>query len=342
MRYAKLFSLMVAGVIGLYGAIGLYFLPLAGFEGDLTRVGMLPEKMFGWTKPQPAIDPALLRSASWQEADVLVVGDSFSEPRIWQTALVKRGLKVRTQHWTSVRGVCEDFYPWLRSQGFRGKIVIFEVVERNIEAGLANSVACKKLDYHPSINADKAVHPPRISRVAVDRSGRLAVGLQTLSNSLKYQEVSNKPGFEEWVMPGGAKVHHIPRGCQQFSHAQCQDALFYSSDRVTDLPDSTIDNITTLNSRLDDITPLWVFMPDKSTIYLHPDKQFWNKVEQRFNAPNVLNTLRAALDRGVIDLYPANNSHLSTTGYLLLGDLIYQHISPARSTTRQKNAKISN
>ena len=83
-------------------------------------------------------------------------------------------------------------------------------------------------------------------------------------------------------------------------------------------------------------------MPDKSTIYLHPDKQFWNKAEQRFNAPNVLRTMREALDRGVVDLYPANNSHLSTTGYLLLGDLIYQHISPAHSTTRQKNAKISN
>ena len=144
MKYAKLFSLLVVSIIGLYGAVGFYFLPLAGFEGDLTRVGMLPESMFGWTKPQPAVDPILLRSASWQEADVLVVGDSFSAPRIWQTVLVKRGLKVRTESWGGLPAICEDFDEWLKNIGFKGKYVLLEIVERNTEGTLSKSINCKK------------------------------------------------------------------------------------------------------------------------------------------------------------------------------------------------------
>lgn len=328
MRAAKFFSILVLAITGLYGMVGLYFLPLADFEGDLTRVGKLPESLFGWTKTQPAIRPELLRQTSWKEADVLVIGDSFSEPRIWQSVLVQHGVRVRTEHWTSVRGVCEDFYPWVRAQGFKGKIVIFEVVERNIEAGIPNSVACKKLEFHPSVNADKPRHPPSTMRAQADRSGRMSIGMETQLNVMRYNELSARTDFYEWNPPGGARVRRVPNGCELFSHPRCKDALFYVSDRVTDIGKDTLDNIQTLNSRVGDLTPIWVFMPDKSTVFLHPDKQFWNEAERRINAPNVLKTMRNALDNRIVDLYPANNSHLSTTGYLILGDLIYRKIVP--------------
>ena len=328
MRYAKLFSLLIISVIGLYGAVGLYFLPLAGFEGDLTRVGMLPEKMFGWTKPQPTIDPKLLRSASWQEADVLVVGDSFSEQRVWQSILVKHGLRVRTEHWTSMRGgVCQDIYPWLKTKGFKGKIIIFEMIERNLEVAEQAWLNCQKIDFHPSVNSDKPVQQRLTARPEKDWGGRLSVGIETKLNSLRYIALSAKTNFSEWDTLKGTTVKRVPRGCDLFSHQKCQDALFRSTDRLIDFPDASLENIQTLNSRVGDITPFWVFMPDKSTIYLHPDKQFWNKAEQRFNAPNVLRTMREALNRGVVDLYPANNSHLSTTGYLLLGEAVYQTLA---------------
>lgn len=328
MRYAKLFSILVFAAAGIYGSAGLYFLPLAGFEGDLTRVGKLPESLFGWTKPQPAIPPELLRPASWQEADVLVIGDSFSETRVWQSVLVRNGLRVRTEHWSSIRGgVCEDFYPWVRAQGFKGKIVIFEVIERNIEAGLANSVACKQLEYHPSIHANRMRRPPITEREQTDRTGRMSVGIDTRLNVMKYDELSSRPDFREWTPPGGAKVHRIPNGCELFSHARCQDALFYASDRVTDMGEKTLNDIRILNTRVGDLTPIWVFMPDKSTVFLHPDKQFWNQAEQQFSAPNVLRLMHQALDRKVVDLYPANNSHLSTTGYLLLGEEVYRNMA---------------
>ncbi|MDD2685700.1 MAG: hypothetical protein PHY62_06040 [Gallionella sp.] len=324
MKAAKLFSILVFVLIGSYGAIGLYFLPLAGFEGDLTRVSKMPESLFGWTKPQPAIAPGLLKPASWQDADVLVIGDSFSETRVWQSVLVKNGLKVRTEHWTSIReGVCEDFYPWVRAQGFKGKWVIFEVVERNVEAGLPKSVTCKHVDYHPSVHADALRNPPLTTRPDTDRSGRLSVGIETYQNIMAYEKLGTQADFSSWNMPGGATLRRIANGCQLFSHAKCQDALFYSSDRLTDIGDSTLDIIQTLNSRTGDLKTLWVIMPDKSSVFMHPEKQFWNKMETKFSAPNILSVMQQALNLKTIDLYPANNSHLSTEGYLLLGDAVY-------------------
>lgn len=328
MKTAKLFSIIVFLVMGLYGAVGLYCLPLAGYEGDLTRVSMLPESLFGWNKPQPAIKPEQLASASWQDADVLVVGDSFSEPRIWQTILVQHGLRVRTEHWTSIRGVCEDIYPWLRAQGFKGKHVIFEVVERNIVAGIPNSVACKNEVYHPDVKADKLRPPPITTRTEPDYSGRFSVGIGTWQNVRDYQAQSARPGFTGWNHPGGAKLVRLPNGCELFSHKNCQDTLLYVSDNVADIGDEVIDQVQSLNARMGDITPLWVFMPDKSTVFLHPEKQFWNKAEQRLLAPNVLKVMRDALAKKTVDLYPANNSHVSTTGYLLLGEAVYQTLAP--------------
>jgi len=329
MRSAKLFSLLVLSVIGLYGAVGLYFLPLAGFEGDLTRVGMLPESMFGWTKPQPAIDPALLLSSSWQEADVLVIGDSFSEQRVWQSILVKHGLRVRTEHWTSMRGgICEDIYPWLEAKGFKGKIIVFEIVERNLETAQKAWINCQKIDFHPSVNSDKPVQQRLTIRPAKDWGGRLSVGIQTKLNSMHYRKLSDDAHFSELDTQRGTTVKRVPHGCDLFSNQNCKDALFRSSDRMTDFPDEILDSIQTLNSRVGDLTPIWVFMPDKSTVYLHPDKQFWDKAEKRFLAPNVLKVMRDALARKTIDLYPANNSHVSTTGYLLLGEVIYKTLEP--------------
>lgn len=327
MKAAKLFSILVFAIIGIYGAVGLYFLPMAGFEGDLTRVGKMPESLFGWTKPQPAIAPELLRPASWEDADVLVIGDSFSETRVWQSVLVKHGLRVRTYHWTSiVGGICEDFYPWVRSQGFKGKWIIFEVVERNVEGGFAKSVACKKQEFHPSAETNRMRQPPIISRLDKDISGRLSVGIETWLNAMHYDRLSTQPSFVAWDLPGDALIQRVPNGCKLFSHSRCQDALFYNADQEPDIGDTALDNIDILNKRLGNLTPIWVFIPNKSTVFLHPEKQFWNKAEKRFNAPNILKLMREALERKTIDLYPGNNSHISTEGYLLLGESIHQNL----------------
>lgn len=328
MTPAKLFSILVAMLIALYGAAGFYFLPLASFQGDLTRLGMLPETLFGWTKPQPAIAPELMKQSSWQEADVLVVGDSFSDSRVWQTVLTRAGLRVRTEAWDSVRGVCGDFLPWLRKQGFAGKYIVFESIERNADDDLAKSVACKQMQFHPNVYADVARNPPPVSfdLRPHDYTGRFSVGLRTQWNAMKYDRLSHSPDFVSEELSNGARLARVRNGCELFSHARCDDALFLARDKPEDLPQSTLDNIGKLSARLPGIKVVWVVVPNKTTSYLHPDKLFWDKAERLYHSPNLLRLFRQAIEKKAVDLYPANNTHLSTTGYLMMGEAIFSEL----------------
>jgi hypothetical protein len=328
MKYAKIFSILVFTAMGLYGMVGSYFLPLAGFEGDQTRIGLLPETMFGWTLPQPAVDPALIQQATWQDADVLVIGDSFSDNRIWQTELVRHGLHVRTEHWANIRGICEDFTPWLREKGFKGKYILLEAVERNVEAGFADYVGCTKMDPHLSVAADapRKVPPTVIDRNKPDYSGKMSIGLQTRFNAYKYEQQSAQPDFKSWNTGRGSTVVRVADGCKLFSHARCSDALFLTGDNQHDLGDNVINDMHKLDLRLEGFDRLWVVVPDKSTAYLHPDKHFWDDATKRVNSLNMLKIIKSSIDAGTVDVYPANNSHFSTATYLSMGRAIYQEM----------------
>lgn len=334
MNHAKLFSGLVFLVALVYGAIGYYFLPLASFQGDLTRLAMLPESQFGWREPQPAISSNLLTQSPMQEADVLVIGDSFSDSRVWQVALKQRGLKVRTISWTSVGAICDDFTPWLRGQGFHGNFVVMEVIERNIESGLKKSVACKNMHANSDVSIDHPRYPPTesINFAQSDRSGRFSVGIQTALNYRDYERYSSMSDFESHYLNNGAKLARVKNGCDLFSHPKCNDALFLAEDKAEDLNSNVFDDIENINSRLVGVTPIWVFVPNKSTTYLHPNKGFWSEANRRFGSPNLLRMNQDALRAKTVDLYPANNTHYSTTGYLLMGEAIYETLPSA--TTR--------
>lgn len=331
MKHARFFSILVSLALLAYGAVGFYFLPMAAFQGDLTRMGQLPESSFGWTKPQPPVDPGLIQQSSLPDADVLVIGDSFSDNSewhslVWQTVLIQHGLKVRTVSWDNIRGPCEDFLPWLRSQGFVGKYVIFESAERSLVKRLSNSVDCRRMQYHPSVRTDAPRKPPIVSfdPNRRDYSGRLSIGIRTKLNMWKYEQFSRTNNFTSLMLPNEVKLARIKNGCSLFSHALCNDALFMAEDGKEDIPASALDNIEKLNARMPGITTIWVFVPNKSTAYLYPHKQFWIEAERRFHAPNLLGMTQQAIDNKTVDLYPANNTHFLTTGYLMMGEAIFK------------------
>ncbi len=325
MTAAKLFSIVVFASMACYGAVSYYFLPMASFEGDLTRVGMLPESLFGWTRPQPAVAANLFRQASWAEADALVIGDSFSAPGIWQSVLTRQGLRVHTETWTSLPAICDDFSQWARDKGFKGRYVIIEIVERNAEGTINNSIACKNTRYRP---AEWHPSPPATqpNRNLNNHSGRLSIGIQVYLNTWRYRQKRNGGNLSSLKMPGSVQVNHLAEGCKLFSHPQCDDVLFFDQDRHGELGNNVLNDMQIIGSRIVSSTPIWVIIPDKSTTYLYPDKVFWHEAERKFNAPNILDAFNQATKAHVIDLYLANNTHLSTTGYLALGEIIYRSL----------------
>lgn len=327
MAHAKFFSILVSAAILVYGAIGFYSLPLAYFQGDLTRMAQLPETLFGWRQPQPSLAPELFQQAPWQQADVLVIGDSFSEPRVWQSVLTQRGLKVRTEMWGTVQGICEDFVPWLRKQGYAGKYVVFERVERSLAGDIPKSLACKRM-FTRGGAPDGTGTPPVVSfnPYEKDYTGRLSVGIRTKLNVLKYEHNFGDPATTSWTLPNGVRMSRLEEGCSLFSHQRCRDVLFLSDDRVDDLGDETLNGMIEINTRLIGITPVWAIVPNKSTAYLYPDKRFWDEAEHQLGAPNILRDIRQSIRQKTKDIYPGNNTHLSTTGYLLLGEAVNRHL----------------
>jgi len=321
MKHAKIFSLTVMLIVLGYGAVGFYFLPLATFQGELTRMAMLPESLFGWRKPQPALDIQSMQQAPMQEADVLVIGDSFSDGRIWQTVLTQQGLKVRTESWGSMRGICADFLPWLRQQGFQGEYLVLESIERNLVQDIRKSLPCSKMQYHPDPKTDAPRSPPIVAFDPEhgDYSGKLSVGIKTWLNALAYEQRRQAPDFSVWELPNDVRLARVPDGCALFSHVRCADSLFYSIDQPQDIDSTIFNDIDAINARLGGLKVVWVFVPNKSTAYLYPDKHFWDEAERRLGAPNLLRMARWAIEDKVVDLYPANNTHYSTSGYLLMG-----------------------
>jgi len=318
--------MLVGFSMGIYGLVGFYFLPLASFEGDLTRMAKLPESLFGWTMKQPSIDPDMMKSAEWNEADVLAIGDSFTYAQIWQTVLAKRGVRVRTEPWENVFRICEDFTAWVRAKGFKGKYVVIESVEKGIEERLARSVGCKHTEYHLLPMAKAETPYTFLDRKKNDYSGRVSVGIRTEMNALKYEQLSSKNDFKKWDLPGEVRIERINNGCDLFSHPRCNDVLFYEKDQKQDLGENVLVYMEKISERMPEYSIIWVIIPDKSTVYLNPNKKYWDEAERRFNAPNILRIFRQAIHEKTIDLYFANNTHVSTTGYLLLGDAIYKEI----------------
>lgn len=330
MRHAKIFSITVfAATLG-YAAISFYFLPLATFQGELTRMSLLPESLFGWTKPQPQLDIQWMQQAPMQEADVLVIGDSFSDPRIWQTALTQRQMKVRTLSWNSMQGICTDFSDWVKAQGFKGKYVIAEIVERNLIDTLQRSADCKQTQYHPHASVDAPRYPPAVSfdTTQGDYSGKLSTGIKTRLNQMEYESLSRPSDFKLWELPNNVKVARVANGCDYFSHVRCDDSLFLAEDKAEEVNTKAFDLIKTHSPRLQDFIAIWVVVPNKTTTYLHPNKRFWADAENHWHMPNLLQMNQDALTAKTVDLYPANNTHYSTTGYLLMGKEISKAITP--------------
>ena len=154
-------------------------------------------------------------------------------------------------------------------------------------------------------------------------------GLKAVYNSIKL--FLNLP--ENYIKSGDAQAIKL-NGCQFFSHRLCNYGLFVTGvtgdfDKATF---NSIANVLAVNKNLltAGIQPIWIIVPDKATVYLgygalnkYPYQNIWQQFSQHpeLIAPD-LGTAFIKESKIIKDFYMPNDTHLSTTGLLYMGDLI--------------------
>ncbi len=298
-------------------------------NGDLTRLGYLLEEDFGWNMQQPLVPVEHLKSFSIEEADVLIIGDSFSAGLIWQSQLVSEGLKPTTLYWTALM-LCEDIGAAVRRAGFRGRYIVIESVERSFQKVMSHS--CNKtIDI--TRNAYNVSAPvtdrPRIPSTKNPLGGEWMI--KALYNKIKLSKLNTSQDSIEFGL-----VRTIPiDGCKLFTNKMCEYGLFYFKDFKKKTYSSTA-NVLAINRNLQKvgIQTIWLVVPDKSTVYLgfgkynkYPYVNIWQELAQykELTVPN-LDERFIRESRQVKDFYAPNNTHLSTNGYLFLGDVVVNYV----------------
>jgi hypothetical protein len=161
--------------------------------------------------------------------------------------------------------------------------------------------------------------PPTVDRSHPSYSSKLLAAINTALNASLFDAAPEQLQKLAVLLNPEVAVRPVERGCVLFSHSRCSHALFYAQENADDPWQTSIASMRTLNARFYDLRPIWVVVPNKTTVYFHPEKNLWNEIKRNGMGPNLLEMTNQALRRSTIDLFPANNTHLSTEGYLLLG-----------------------
>jgi hypothetical protein len=307
--------------------------------GDLTRIGNFPERYFGWQSLQPAISSEQFKDYSLAEADILVIGDSFSISRIWQTRLIADGLKLSTIEWKELKtneSLPADLGETLRASGFKGHYVIIQSIERLFQNRMKSlAKESHRIVKKDIINSSFPLYPfTQRERFSLDKPNGGNWGVKALYNTIKL--FLDLP--ERYLKSGAVQAIKLD-GCQFFSHRLCNYTIFVDGSNDSDFKKETftaIDNVLTVNKNLNNagIQPIWAIIPDKATVYLgygalnqYPYQNIWKLFSQypELIAPD-LGELFIQKSRTMKDFYMPNDTHLSTNGFLSLGDMMLNEL----------------
>lgn len=294
------------------------------FRGDLTRLGRLSETAFGPTRPTATTDPALRVSSALDEADVLVIGDSFSAPLQWQSALVAQGLKVATVHWDTLGPVCADLEATLQSQGFHGKTVVIESVERALDDHLGRSLACARRYPEPLQTRHAARDLETAGAFGLNTRETLFSGLLTTLNTWRALHTDAPEVVNRGEGAKQVRIQHLPDGCQRFSHRACNRGLFFAQDRTAPLfSPALVERMQRLSARHPGLSITWLVIPNKSGVYLQPDRtaRAGAVLETSGLGPDLFGTLTRQ-SRQTLDLYNPNDTHTSVEGHQVMGQAV--------------------
>lgn len=290
--------------------------------GALTRIGRVSEHQFGWRLDPPPIPVENVRSTPLGQADVLVIGDSFSMYYAWQSVLVGAGYRVASAHWDKVGPLCDDFGAWLQREGFKGKLVLIESIERLLPERLDEARRCRAMRGHFVSMPAPGVSPSEPAPgFALNWSAPLLTGLYTWRNTREIRQsnaefVVDHPQHGDMIFAAP-----VPDGCAQFSHRMCDKGLFLTNDRSNaTLTAADADFAHRFNAMAAPLKVRWMVIPNKTTVYLEPEhaKDFVRRLDELNAGPDLFAMAQEAR-RKMIDLYWPNDTHWSMQGQLYFG-----------------------
>jgi hypothetical protein len=306
------FPVLLLGVFLPFGTMALVQ-PIAG---DLTRIGFLPERSFGWNAAQPPVF-GTPQGTTAEKAKILIVGDSFSNTGRWQsTAFDKQDAYISF----GFGDICADIGAFMRKTKLAPDTVIVEVIERLFAQRFLTGCEASNLT-PPMVNATE---PTPLSRDKGVLYG--SFGAKYALGGLLYLA---RPGPQHRAShSGGVNVRAVPEGCARFSHADCGNALFLGDDELLpSLPLTGFDSPMVAYLKAAGVKRIIVMpIPNKTSVYLRSSEQakrsdaYLVEFARRNGVETLpLNALFVDLKDKYRDFYFGNDTHLSNEGLSILG-----------------------
>lgn len=345
MPYIKYFLSSALLTIFLFICLNLYIQPLSG---DLTRLGNLSENDFGWNAQQPVL---VLSKQDEIHPNVIVLGDSFSLDNVWQSVVMIKGeYHFLTFHWGDPEHP-EHLESWivsLKKDYPTIQYVIVETVERSFLHRFnttQNSAPAEKLPLNKT----------ETNCTASKRNIAVSFALSD-PNYLVKAIINRKKSFPITTVNGKTFISPLNRS-DLFSNIRSDRLLYYAEDNIK--KDWSLDEVRTAVSNIKKIQDsakrigivfILAVVPDKSRMYGkflrspqfdHQTPDVWEELDkQGINQVDLKNTLNSAVDQ-TQDLYLPNDTHLSTKGYMLMGDAVSKRLNevPSISCTENPSTK---
>jgi|GEM_PF-1959442 len=328
MPFIKYFMLTGVLPVFLLFFIGLYIQPVSG---DLTRLGNLSERDFGWNAMQHQL--TIKESLQAQQPKVVVIGDSFSVRNIWQSiAADYASLTFMTFDWEVFSNNTDCLEQWLsalKDAYPNCKFVVIETIERDF-LGRFNSKdkTCDTKSKRPVIVQQGYTDSVR-SFYLRDAMPDPIYAVKSIYNSLHaFKKIEKKK--DVFVAP------LTKTGL--FSNKRSDLILYYENDTLKkNWGKDEVREAVAKAGRMQHLaadkgmTLIFAVVPDKSTTYASyfkypqfaaPPPDIWAELNsQRVNQVDLRQVLLQAVDSNQ-DLYLPNDTHLGSTGYVLMAKAI--------------------
>ena len=273
-----------------------------------------------------------------------MLGDSFSDGNVWQSVVMEKSrFKILTFKWDGLDkdNSLEHWIASLHTSYPTVKYIILETVERSF---MNKFVAQPRLNHNKSKKSitveeqtTKAVRDCNLLHVMPDP----IYSIRSAANSFKRFDITTQSG-DTFIAPLNRT--------DLFSNRRSGLLLFFKDDCIKKewKPDnvrkaaSTIKHIE-LIARSEGITFIMVVVPDKLTTYYKYIKypvfdqyppDVWNALEeQHVTQANLREAIALAAD-STQDLYFPDNTHFSTKGYVLMGELMSKRLNEIESAVK--------